>query len=306
MRSLGLAVGFCTGVVACAIAPPAASDRGGQGASTATGKPSGRLLGAWELIAVTPVSLQDSMPRGIPNRTEIYTADGRMCVVGPEESKIADEECVKYSEVAGERRLTLADGEALKTLFSLEGSDRLLLHHSSEEVWTYRRLAWSGGALEPREPTSVEFLRQGSSGETTSAASGGVAPSDSGPRSFPLGLWEVNGYRNVPARELPPYGFLNEKYWIEAGRFCVLRPWEAAPRAEACSAAEVSREVVAGLDPTRGEVVRWRVTSNRWGHLVLSGPVGEMSLRPIVGSLEKMPVLQPKIVLLSPASRAAN
>ena len=259
-----------------------------------------RLVGTWELVEVSPVNLQDSIPVGVPNRKEHYGADGKVFVLRPEEKLGSTTPAGTYTFDGTRRRLVTPDGKTVETPVVFLSADRMKLVHGPSDEWTYSRLTGPATYDLELEPRSVEIVK------SDSGTAEPMPAYDTGDySSLPLeqrlkGVWELASVKDVPRADLPPYGFTND-VWVHTGtRICVVRPGSSLFVGACASAAlkDGSLEVTGETEHTG----TYAVSFDRWQRLVLkgTGTAGTRTFKLLSRDTSAVPRLPVRIVLLEP------
>jgi hypothetical protein len=250
----------------------------------------GNLVGTWELIDATPVSLRSSDPHGIANHKLYFTEDGRMFIIGPDEKLEAQDTPVAYSFDGSVRTLTLPGGEVHHSTVRLTGNTREV---KTEEgvTFTYRRLTGDRAFDRAIEPRSVELL------DTEDRVQPKPPSYDRADYSkLPLpqrirGVWEIVRYRNVKF-EAPPYGFPNDKYVITPSEVSMIPPDATKVEGDSRGRYHLDGHTIVVDDGSR-----WSLAFNQWQQLVLTREDAEITMRLISKDTAKIPALPIKIVL---------
>ena len=260
-----------------------------------------RLVGTWELVEVSPVNLQDSIPVGVPNRKEHYAADGKVFVLRPDEKLGSTTPAGTYTFDGTKRRLVTPDGKTVETPVVFLSPDRMKLVHGPSDEWTYSRLTGPAAYDRELEPRSVELVKS-DSGTTEPMPAYDTGDYSSLPLEQRLkGVWELASVKDVPRADLPPYGFTND-VWVDTGTrmICVVRPGSSLSVGRCAPAAlkDGSLELT-GEAPHSGT---YAVSFDRWQRLVLkgTGTAGTRTFKLLSRDTSVIPRLPVRIVLLEP------
>lgn len=184
------------------------------------------IIGVWELVDVTPVTLMDSNPRGVTNVKEYYAEDGTLFFIPPDKPLTEKAYSVKYSVKNGKRTLTSSDGRQFSAEISFPSQNELVVTQQKGDKWFYRRLVGERAYDQELEPVSREVLSLKEPFESNSRPvhydNSDYSTLDIKKRL--LGVWEVVEHREVSRNDAPPYGFLNDLWnFSEQGVSIVFR-----------------------------------------------------------------------------------
>ncbi len=251
----------------------------------------GSIVGTWELIDATPVSLRSSDPHGIANHKLYFTADGRMFIIAPDEKLDPNDTPVSYTFDGTVRTLTLPGGEIHRSAVKLSGNT---MHVKTEDgvTFTYRRLTGDRAFDRTIEPRSVELLDKEDHAPQPQQPKYDTADYSKVPLAQRIrGVWEIVGYRNVKF-EPPPYGFPNDKYLITSSEVAMVPPDATKVEGESRGKYHVEGNTMVVDDGSR-----WSLAFNQWQQLVLTRNDAEITMRLISKDTAKIPPLPIKIVL---------
>jgi len=279
--------GLAVAVLGLSVAMASAEDPGAN-----------RLVGTWELIEASPVSLMDSLPGGVANRKEYYAPDGKLYFLRPDEKLGSNPPVATYSFDGTRRRIVAPDGKVAETPVVFLPGDRMKLVHRPSDEWTYARLTGPAAYDLELEPRSVERLATNSGDVVPLPAYDTRDYSSLPPADRIRGVWELAAVKGVPGRDIPPYGFTNDVWVMTAGRLCVVRPSTTLADG-VCALAMLSDGSLHVAGPVEHSGT-YAVAFDRWQRLVLSGPSGTRSFKLLGRDTSAVPLLPVRIVLLEP------
>jgi hypothetical protein len=266
------------------------------GVASADPPAANRLVGTWELIETSPVALMDSIPSGVPNRKEYYSPDGSVFFVAPDQKLGSTPALWRYSFDGARRRLFTPDGKSVETPVVFLSPDRMKLVHGPSDEWTYARLTGPAAYDRELEPHSVERVQTASATTAPSPTYDTRDYSSLRTEERIKGLWELASIKDVPPRDVPPYGFTNDAWLVTGDRLCVVRP--STTLAEGvCAPASLN----AGSLQVSGQAEHsgtYAVSFDRWQRLVLSGPSGTRTFKLVSRDTSAVPPLPVTIVIL--------
>ena len=258
--------------------------------------PSWPTPSVWELVEVSPVTMFDSNPRGWPNQREFYTAEGELCLLQPHETFPEIRRCVDVTFSDDQRLVSTPDGKQHSATIVDLSATNAVLDFPDGSRFEYRRIEDDGFEV-PIRPHSLHVLQVSSGPQIRASDVHYVEPPQNGSGRSLVGVWEEIEHRNVPYRDLPPYGFPNMKWVFD----------DASVAAIAADAVDVPAN--AGAPYTReGEWLifgdseeRLGISFNRWGDLELKTPSGTIVLRQLTDDPQDIEAIPAKVTLLIPA-----
>lgn len=256
------------------------------------------VLGVWELVGISPVSLADSSPRGHTNVKEYYASDGTLSFIPPDESLSSQSLVVNYVIQGNRRTITTKEGRKYTATISFPRADELLVTQEGGDKWLYRRLSGEDSFNQELEPKSLQVLKIGDS-----TSNGPVIPDydHSDYSSLVLneriiGVWEIVQYRNVPRQAVPPYGFLNDVWTIDKETVSVLV--RADPQNRQPAPVSYSLRGNDLVFKTTDKDAVFNISFDKWGRLVLDTGDGAMVLKLVSKRIDAPPQVPPRITLI--------
>ena len=248
------------------------------------------IVGTWERVAASPVSLMNSDPHGWSNHKIYYAPDGKVFLLEPEEKLALTTQSFRYRYDGKVRTLIAPDGQEHSNPVAIKG-DVMTVTTDEGGTFTYRRMSGPRPWDRELEPRSVLVLA------SDAAQVREPAYDRNDYAKQPLeervrGVWEVVRYSRVDHHDLPPYGFPNDKYIFDGKRVSMVAPNVTTIDPERSGSYRVVGNVMHVDDE------RWDVSFNKWGHLVLDQKEFVVTLKLIRKNTGTIPLLPVRIVLL--------
>ena len=250
------------------------------------------IVGTWERVAASPVSLMDSDPRGFSNHKVYYTPDGKVFILEPDEALSITSVAFRYRFDGKALTLVTPGGEEHTTSAAIKG-DIMTVDTEGGGTFTYRRMSGHRPWDRQLEPRSLLILKS-NDGQYAPEPRYDTRDYSKQPMAERVrGVWEVVGYSRVEPRELPPYGFPNDKYVFDGRRVSMMPP--------NVSNVDPDRS---GVYQIRGNAIhvddeRWTLSFNRWGHMVLDQGEFVVTLKLISKKTATIPIIPVRIALLA-------
>lgn len=257
------------------------------------------LVGVWRLVEVNAIAMQDSPPRGQINRKEVYTDDGKLLVVMPDQPFAEARTMGSYEVQDTVRVFTTPEGETTATPIQWLDADHFFYEFTPGERWYYARVTGPEARDAQWEPRSVIVVRLSAGEEPTLRD---FAYDNTDDRAMPwdkrvIGTWEtirIAG-RAVNGPDMPPYGMPNDRYLFGADG--VLRKVHANNQADRQD--EPVHFKVEGNKLTIEEQFELHFWFNRWGQLVLEQPGVQTTFKRISFETKNVPAGPVIIALLA-------
>ena len=256
---------------------------------------SSTIIGTWELVYVAPADIQLTEPRGITNTKMHFTSDGKVVALKPDETLTDTARRIDY-RFDGTSLTLIQGGQSHTVGVSFPGPDTMLLSPTHTSQRRFRRIADPNIQLEPRSLQLIKVRDLSSREPAYDTQDYSALARDKRIQ----GVWEIIGYRKVPRNQAPPYGFFNDIWAISGDKVSITRrepqSTDTLPYSLVNDTLTLSAAV---LEPTARSALQWKVSFNKWGHLVLDRPDVEITLKLISKSTDQIPQVPIKVVLLS-------
>jgi hypothetical protein len=250
------------------------------------------ILGTWELVDASPVTLVDSNAHGMENHKLYYADDGNVWLI-PAAGTIRDGSAAQYTFDGHKRTVTLPDGTVSTDPVAISG-DTMIVTLISKRRLTYRRLHGANAYDRALAPESREVLARADDRPQVL-----VTYDDRDYSKQPLaqriqGVWESVYYTKL-RDEPPPYGFPNEKYVITARTLSLVPPNETKAKPDSTYGYKLKGDKLVVLDR---EPSTWTLSFDRWKRLVIDNGEYQVTLRLVTKSTDAIPEIPVKIALL--------
>jgi hypothetical protein len=224
------------------------------------------------------------------NQKLYFSKDGRIFLLRPEEKLTADIPSAAYEFDGKTRKVTLPDGKVRNDPAQITG-DTLAVTMPDGQQLTYRRIPGEHADEQTFAPISVEVV---ATGKTIAEPKYDDADHSQQPLAERIrGVWEVVRYAKLSG-DVPPHGFPNEKYVIDAKQIAIVPPdAKTTDRRLPYELANDAMLVATGQAPAT-----WSVSFNPWQQLVLTREDAEVTLRLVQKSTDSVPVLPTKVALV--------
>lgn len=262
-----------------------------------------KIVGTWELLDVTSVTVADSPPRGLPSIKHYYAPDGKMYSLAANEMLTGKTDSAPYVFSNGVRALKTQTGRNLQTKIDFPSTNTMrYLFNDGNQIWTFSRMLQEKAYNVEIEPRSVVVLRTVDKSNQLTCFDVKYDTNDYS--KLPLeqrcvGAWETVEYKGVPITEMPPYGFPNDKLvFTKNGRFSKVAPAETPSE---WSKYEVTNTTIIVWDvDEKGSQKFEKVRFDKWNRMVLPYKDVELTLKLLQRDTTKIPILPGKICLLEP------
>ncbi len=255
------------------------------------------VLGTWELIDVTGVTLMNSPPRGLAAHKEYYQKNGKLAIIPADEKFNEKSVTVTYKIKNSKRTITTPDGTERSGNLVINKKGHLVIKYGEREVWTYKKLKGDKAYDKEIEPKSVVVIQTKDPKEQLTCLD--VKYDEKDYSKLPLekrviGVWEVIAAVNSP--ELPPYGFPNDKtVFTKGNQFYKID--STVIKLEGQRAVEYS---IKGNDLQLNLGSRKHINKlsfNKWGHLEINYKGFIIRLKLLTRDTDKIPLIPSKVSL---------
>ena len=250
------------------------------------------IEGTWELVAISPVSGDESDPHGIKNHKLHYTADGRLHIIDPDAKLTKTTPEARYSFDGRTRTIMLANGSTQQNAVAVNGNT-MTIEVEDGGTMTYRRLIGERACDRELAPISVEVIAM-KDGRYPKVTYDERDHSKEPMRDRVRGIWEAIAYGQVPAGDFPPFGFPNDKYVITDKTVAVVPP--NATKIDATSMPTGTYTFAGDKLIVDGKDV-WKIRFDRWQRLIIQRDDATITLRLITRATSPIPELPVKIAL---------
>lgn len=252
------------------------------------------LPSAWQLEEVTPVSLMDSSPTGLANHREYYSEDGKICIIGPNETLTENEACFEVSFDKNTRSIVDPENDEPTAAEFSWVDGRLIFRFPDATEFRLRPISIESlqSRVRPESLLVVNIKEESRSGVPEVMYVDASQPGDN--RSL-VGVWETIQHVMKFSPDLPPYGMPNRKWVFTKTHVALLEPEQTEPDADGWRPYVVDGTRLSLSD----EGHLYRFTFDEWGDLILHVDDKDMiRLRQVSLNPEEIPALPSKIALL--------
>ena len=253
------------------------------------------ITGTWVLSYVAPQDINNTMPRGVTNTKILFSPDGKLYSLEPEETSVQNSKAVLYA-FDGKQIKLLDQGRHERSIqVSFPDNETMIFTQKYESQRTFKKISSFDIKLEPR---SLELVTDGSGKEAS------VAYDEADYSAMPIvkrlrGLWEVIAYEKVPSHQMPTYGFFNDLWTITTDAVEINR--REPPEKDSVPFSIVDGSIYSSgisLGASAGSKIEWTVSFNEWGHLVLDSTYCRVILKLIQKNTTHPPSVPLKVALL--------
>jgi hypothetical protein len=255
------------------------------------------ITGTWELVYIAPTDMDDTDPCGITNLRLYFTQEGKLFNIFPDEILSDSTQSVKYNFEQNKLKILHENQEPYIINVSFKDSSTMIFTFEMSSLRIFKRMPEPDAANKIIETKSLQLVNTGSATKNTSMEN---IYDSSEFSSVPIrerinGVWEIVEYQNVPAHEMPPYGFLNDIWKIKNNEMEIIN--RATRDTTKLKYLLTDNESII-LTATDGSKQILKISFNQWGQMILNFGDGIIILKLVTKDINKVPFIPLKVVLL--------
>lgn len=252
------------------------------------------IVGTWALTYVAPQDVMNTMPNGVTNTKFHFTESGKLYALAPDATSLDSATPTDYA-FDGKRLMVRIGSKQreMSVVFVDDATMALTQAHEAKRV--FKRI---DGFRTKLEPQSLQLVMAGDRSDDSRYDLNDYA-------RLPLsrrmeGMWEVIAYERMPADQLPPYGFFNDLWRIDAAAVTIYRREPPANDAVTFVFNGKLTSSGIGLGGPVGSKIEWTPSFNEWGQLVLNSNDCRVILKRTTVGVNDVPTFPIKVVLVRP------